>query len=85
MLSLRVTTMTLSLPRWFSIILGSAALIFVLGFYSPDSAAQQAAQPFANAVDQRNEMIRELREIKELLKEQNQLLKASKEHAGKKP
>lgn len=31
--------------------------------------------PFANAIDQRQDMIRELREIKELIKEQNALLK----------
>jgi hypothetical protein len=33
--------------------------------------------PFDNAVKQRNEMIRELQEIKALLKEQNTLLRAN--------
>jgi hypothetical protein len=50
----------------------------VLGFYSSSGAAPQGGQPpFANAVEQRNETIRELREIKELLKEQNALLRAN--------
>lgn len=48
----------------------------VLGFYSTSGAAPQSGQPpFANPVDQRAEQIRELREIKELLKEQNALLR----------
>ena len=48
----------------------------VLGFYSSSGAAPQGGQPpFANSVEQRNETIRELREIKELLKEQNALLR----------
>jgi hypothetical protein len=48
----------------------------VLGFYSTLGAAPQAGQPpFANPVEQRAEQVRELREIKELLKEQNELLR----------
>ena len=39
-----------------------------------DAVAQQTRQPFSNAVGQRAEMIRELKEIKTLLKEQNLLL-----------
>lgn len=59
----------------------------VLGFwYAALQAAPQTAQPpFANAVEQRNETIRELREIKELLKEQNALLKASQKNNGLPP
>ena len=39
-------------------------------------AAPQAGQPpFRNAVEQREEMVRELREIKLLIKEQNALLR----------
>lgn len=59
----------------------------VLGFYSTLGAAPQAGQPpFANAIDQRLEMVRELREIKELLREQNALLRsaASKSDASPK-
>ena len=49
----------------------------VLGLYrtSPAVAPPAEAQlPFRNAVDQREQMIRELQEIKELLREQNGLL-----------
>ena len=47
----------------------------VLGFYSLVTAAPAGQPPFANSVEQRAEMIAELREIKELLKEQNTLLR----------
>ncbi len=48
----------------------------VLGFYDVLSAAPQSGQqPFANPVDQRQQMIAELVEIKALLKEQNALLR----------
>jgi hypothetical protein len=53
------------------------ALLFcgVLGFYGPTRAAPPAQnQPFANAVEQRAEMIGELKAIHELLAEQNKLL-----------
>jgi len=50
--------------------------LLVLGFYSIGGAAPQAGQPpFANPVDQQSDMVRELREIKDLLKEQNALLR----------
>ena len=50
----------------------------VLSFYERSSAAPQGARvPFANAVEQRNEIVRELREIKLLLKEQNKILRAA--------
>jgi len=53
------------------------AALGVLGFYSTLGAAPQVGQPpFANPVEQRAEQVRELREIKELLKEQNALLKS---------
>jgi hypothetical protein len=62
--------------RWTWLIAGNAAALGVLGFYSTLGAAPPAGQPpFANPVDQRFEMVRELREIKELLKEQNSLLR----------
>jgi hypothetical protein len=48
----------------------------VLGFYSTLGAAPPMGQPpYANQVEQLEEQIRELREIKELLKEQNDLLR----------
>jgi len=62
---------------WMWLVGGNVLALGVLGFYSTLGAAPQAGQPpFANPVDQRSEMVRELREIKELLKEQNALLKS---------
>jgi hypothetical protein len=61
----------------FSLLVSAAVVgLLMLGFYSIGGAAPQAGQPpFANPVDQRADMVRELREIKELLKEQNALLR----------
>ncbi len=50
------------------------ALLSMLGFYSLLSAAPPGKPPFDDAVTQREEMLRELREIKNLIKEQNALL-----------
>jgi hypothetical protein len=62
--------------RWTWLLVANAVALGVLGFYSTLGAAPQAGQPpFANPIDQRLDMIRELREIKELLKEQNNLLR----------
>jgi hypothetical protein len=69
--------------RWLALVTVNAVAIGVLGFYSTSGAAPnpQAGQPpFNNAVEQREGMLRELREIKELLKEQNSLLRGG---AGK--
>jgi hypothetical protein len=49
----------------------------MLSFYESSSAAPPGGTPtFANAVEQRHEMIRELQQIKTLLQEQNQLLRS---------
>lgn len=62
--------------RWTWLVAGNVAALGMLGFYTNLGAAPPAGQPpFANPVDQRFEMVRELREIKELLKEQNSLLR----------
>ena len=67
--------------RWTLLATAHVVIVGVLGFYSTLGAAPQAGQPpFANPIDQRADMVRELREIKELLKEQNALLKGG---AGK--
>jgi hypothetical protein len=64
------------LLRWSLLVTANVAVLCMLGFYSTGGAAPQAGQPpFANSVEQRSEMIQELREIKELLKEQNSLLR----------
>jgi hypothetical protein len=65
--------------RWTWLIVANVLLFCVLGFYwSSDAAPPKAKQPFANSVEQRMEMIKELREIKVLLKEQNALLRSGK-------
>jgi hypothetical protein len=62
--------------RWTWLVIANVGFVGVLGFYSTLGAAPQAGQPpFANPVEQRADQLRELREIKELLKEQNELLR----------
>jgi len=62
--------------RWTWLVVANGIVVGVLGFYSTLGAAPQAGQPpFANQVEQLAEQIRELHEIKELLKEQNELLR----------
>ncbi|MEQ8789394.1 MAG: hypothetical protein RIC55_24080 [Pirellulaceae bacterium] len=65
------------LPVWTLTLIAAAALIWgVLGLYRTTGAAPKDVQmPFANPVAQRQDMIRELQEIKSLLKEQNSLLR----------
>lgn len=64
--------------RWLLVLAANVLAVGVLGFYSTTGAAPQTGQPpFASSVEQRAEMIRELREIKELIKEQNSLLRGS--------
>ena len=63
---------------WMLLVAANVLMWGVLSFSSRSGAAQAGGeQPFANAVQQRNEMIRELQEIKVLLKEQNALLRAT--------
>lgn len=62
---------------WILLIVANVLFCCVLGFYrTTDAAPPKPKQPFANAVEQRMEMIKELKEIKLLLKEQNELLRA---------
>jgi len=62
--------------RWTWLVIGNVVLAGVLGFYSTLGAAPPAGQPpYANQVEQLADQIRELHEIKELLKEQNELLR----------
>ena len=62
--------------RWSLLVAANATVLCMLGLYSTGGAAPQAGQPpFANSVEQRAEIVQELREIKELLKEQNTLLR----------
>ncbi len=48
----------------------------VLGFYQTSSAQTEPKGPFANSVEQRQDTVRLLGEIRDLLKEQNALLKS---------
>ena len=62
---------------WALLIAANLLFLCVLSFYrTTDAAPPKAQQPFANSVEQRMEMINELREIKGLLKEQNALLRS---------
>ena len=60
--------------RWRALIAVNVLVWGALGLYTTTRAAPQP--PFANSVQQRAEMIRELKEIKLLLKEQNTLLRS---------
>jgi hypothetical protein len=69
-------------PRRNRLPMGLAAglLLGVLGLWGTVVAQSPPTpgagkQPFANAVEQRDEMVRELREIRTLMTEQNELLK----------
>ena len=68
---------------WAALIAANVITLSVLGFYRTSGAAPQAGQlPFSNSVEQRNTMIRELQEIKALLKDQNALLRANQRDAS---
>lgn len=63
---------------WVVLIFANVLMWGVLGFQKRIGAApQDVRMPFDNAVQQRSQMIRELQEIRGLLKEQNALLRAS--------
>jgi hypothetical protein len=64
-----------------AMLLGMLGLWGTAGAQNPPGAPGAGRPPFANAVDQRDEMIRELREIRGLIKEQNALLKQLVDHA----
>ncbi|MCA9121090.1 MAG: hypothetical protein H6822_17640 [Planctomycetaceae bacterium] len=62
---------------WATLLSANLFLWGVLSFYDSSNAAPPSGQPpFANAVEQRHEIIRELQQIKGLLQEQVQLLRA---------
>ena len=67
-------------PTALGLLLAAGVLFYgVLNFHQTTDAAPPRSggkPPFANAVEQRMEMIRELQEIKKLLREQNTLLQS---------
>jgi hypothetical protein len=68
--------MTNKLFGWATLLCANLFLWGVLSFYESSSAAPPSGTPpFANAIEQRNEIISELQQIKMLLQEQNQLLR----------
>ena len=68
--------MTNKLFRWAALLSANLFLWGVLSFYEPSVAAPPSGQqPFANAIEQRHDIIRELQQIKTLLEEQVQLLR----------
>jgi hypothetical protein len=83
--------------RWVLLIVANVSLVCMLGFYRSTSAAPQTSrQPFANSVQQRAEMIEQLKaistEMQKLraeLRAQNTLLQSGRVKvtiaAGKKP
>ncbi len=73
-----------------AVVVANVIALSVLGFHKTSQATQKRVQqPFANSVEQRQSMIRELQAIRTLLQEQNTLLKQSfgapKPNAQKKP
>jgi hypothetical protein len=60
-----------STTRWMVLVAMNVAAWYMLGFQGSTVAEPaDAKQPFNNAVEQRQQMIRELQDIKALLKEQ---------------
>ena len=64
--------------QFLALLAGNLMVLCMLGLYQPTPAAPREEQAFANAVEQRLEMIRLLRETNALLKEQNELLRSGK-------
>lgn len=61
---------------WMLILVANVLCYCVLSFYQTSEAQTGAPPTLANPVQQRTEMISELEEIKNLLKEQNALLRS---------
>ncbi len=72
--------MTLNRFHWPSALVGAAVagLLCMLGFSEPAATAQSGPATFANAIEQRQEMIRLLRDQSALAKEQLDLLRSGK-------
>ncbi|GAA4422556.1 hypothetical protein [Bremerella cremea] len=65
--------------RWQVLIAFNVLCLAVGWWYSQsDAAPPEPRQPFANPVQQREQMIRLLQESNQLLREQNELLKSGK-------
>ena len=64
--------------RWIVLIVANVLFCSMLSFYQTSSAAPPIGpgEPFANAVEQRAEMVTQLKAIRRLLEEQNTLLRS---------
>lgn len=73
-------------PGWKTLVASHAISLTMLGFYQSSSAAPRAVQePFANAVEQRFEIINQLKEVNTQLREQTTLLRSGKLQVVTKP
>jgi hypothetical protein len=64
---------------WLLLVVANVLFCGLLTLYrTTDAAPPQAKPPFANPVQQRAEMVNQLKEISVLLKEQNALLRSGK-------
>jgi len=62
---------------WTLLVIANVLVISVLSLHRPTAAAPPSPRPpFSNSVEQRSNMVKELREIKALLQEQNALLRS---------
>ncbi len=66
--------------RWLLLITANVLIWGVLSFYETTRAAPPSNPklPFANSIEQRGEIVRELRVVGDLLREQNALLRSGK-------
>lgn len=70
--------MKLLASRWMALVTLNVLAWGLFGFYQVSIAQSKGGQlPFANSVEQRGEILVELREIKDLIREQNALLRES--------
>ena len=64
--------------RWSVLIVGNVLVLGMLSFYRSSDAAPRTSQPpFANAVEQRQEVIAVLKEIRDEMKAQTALLRTT--------
>jgi len=62
---------------WPAALLAGAVGLGVLGLYQPRTAStQESPPPFGNSVEQRNEIVTQLKELNAQMKEQNALLRS---------
>ena len=65
--------------RWMALVAFNVLSFALLGWHRPSGAEpRESNQPFANAEEQRGEIINELKQLNALIKEQNTLLRSGK-------